>query len=135
MSLSDLFDKVSLDRHATNFVGQIAGPLTAPWPTLVKVAGVETTDNGTQHRRKAKTRGFYTDPSPGIYGVREAFESADRRAGKVAALKSFGLLHGKGDPVEALTDLYHENDFGLPRRGTRDDHPHDRRSRRPYNGC
>lgn len=135
MSLSELFDKVSLDRDATNFVGQIAGPLTAPWPTLKSASAVETTEHGTEHRRKAKQRGFYTDPAPGIYGARAGFESAERKAGKLAALKNFGLIHGHGDPVEALTDLYHKEDFGLPRREARESHDKPNRTRRPYTGC
>jgi|GEM_PF-6590906 len=119
---ADLFDKVSLDQNATNFVGQIAGPLTAPWPTLRKVAAeaVEAQERGTESRRKAKKRGFYTDPAPGMYGVRSAFQSAAKNDGKLAALQHFGVLHGKGDPVKGLTELFRKEDFGLARRASRD---------------
>ena len=88
---------------------------------LFKTAAQEPAaqEEGTLHRRKAKKRGFYTDPSPGIYGMRAAFESAERKAGKLAALQNFGLLHGKDDPVKGLTELYKTDDFGLPRKGSR----------------
>lgn len=105
------------------------GKIAAPEPA------VEATESGSSHRRKAKQRGFYTDPSPSIYGMRSAFDSADRKAGKLAALKSFGLLHGKDGPVEALTELFKTEDFGLPRRNSRDSAPEKSNTRRPYTGC
>lgn len=63
---------------------------------------------GLALRRKLPQRGFYRDPSPGIYGLREGFDAAARashakEAGAVAAARLFG---GTDAPVEAMTQLF-----------------------------
>lgn len=83
---------------------------------------------GVQTRLKKKRRGFYHDPSPGFAAVNETHATAQARAGekKLAsaldgareALAKFGLLQRKdADPVEAMSDLFRYEDFGLPVRG------------------
>ena len=134
MSLSDIFDEVSLDPAATNYMRQATGALTPPWPTLRKLAEVTVQNHvlGVLGRRKKQQRGFYFDRAPGMHGVRAGFEAAAREAGKLAALRSFGLLHGKGDPVDGLTQLFRTSDFGLPRRQSIPDRGD--QGRRAYNG-
>lgn len=83
---------------------------------------------GVETRLKKQRRGFYHDPSPGFAAVGESHAAAKARAGEKklacvldgarSALAKFGLLQRKdGDPVEAMSDLFRYEDFGLPVRG------------------
>lgn len=95
---------------------------------LRKLAAVHET------RRKMKVRGFYEDPSPGVYDLKGKFEDAARSnaamersvATKHAALEVLARygFHGvkrqveeAPDPMAALVEVFRDDDFGLDENG------------------
>lgn len=73
--------------------------------------------SGLALRRKLPQRGFYRDPSPGIYGLREGFDAAARAShAKEAAAQTAARLFGvAAAPVDAMTQLFRRKPF-LPRK-------------------
>lgn len=67
---------------------------------------------------KAKQRGWYTDPSPGLKDVKGKFDDADRQshaikiAAVVAVLAKFGIFQNSPDPVKAFTNVLRTKNFG-----------------------
>ena len=68
----------------------------------------------------ARNRGFYKDPDPRFRDLKGKFDDAARTNGekqiKLAAIYSvlakFALLDGMGDPIEGLTKMIKDDDFG-----------------------
>lgn len=67
---------------------------------------------------KAKQRGWYSDPSPGLKDVKGKFDDAERHANaiKVAAmatvLAKLGVFQNSPDPVQAFTHVLRTQNFG-----------------------
>lgn len=92
----------------------------------------------TETRLKKQQRGWYRDADPGFHAVKEKFESAEKANGTKAiktsafldVLRKYALLDGEGNPIEALTQFMHDDDFGYGKRraGGANEHGRDQRT-------
>lgn len=70
---------------------------------------------GAATRLKKRQRGFFREPHPSFFGMRDTFLRAAKTAGQLDALQKVGLLRGK-EQVKRMTDIFQKGDFGLPTR-------------------
>lgn len=76
---------------------------------------------------KAKIRGFYRDPAPGLKALRETFERVSRNVPKgipksaVYAHWKYGLLDNVENPADYFRDLVQQSSFGHPAPNPTDD--------------
>ena len=68
----------------------------------------------------SRERGFYKDPDPRFKDLRGKFDDAARTTGEIqsklaasnSVLAKFALLDEMGDPIEGLTKMIKDDDFG-----------------------
>lgn len=75
--------------------------------TIKTAAPAVSNTVGVSLRRQLQQRGFYRNPSPGMYGLREGFQAADRAShAKIAAAIAAARLFGGGDEIRGMTQLF-----------------------------